>query len=79
MKDVDNFNLNEFHKRIGNNVKRIRQEKGISQLALSQAIGHKSVSVISYAEIYHKRYHFNLEHLGKIAFVLDVDISEFFK
>ncbi|MFA6788900.1 MAG: helix-turn-helix transcriptional regulator [Arcobacteraceae bacterium] len=79
MKDVDNFNLNEFHKRIGNNVKRIRQEKGISQLALSQAIGHKSVSVISYAEIYHKNYHFNLEHLGKIAFVLDVDISKFFK
>jgi transcriptional regulator with XRE-family HTH domain len=79
MKDVDNFNLNEFHKRIGNNVKRIRQEKGISQLALSQAIGHKSVSVISYAEIYHKNYHFNLEHLGKISFVLDIDISEFFK
>jgi len=48
-------------------------------LALSQAIGHKSVSVISYAEIYHKNYHFNLEHLGKIAFVLDVDISKFFK
>lgn len=79
MKDVDNFNLNEFHKRIGHNVKRIRQEKGISQLALSQAIGHKSVSVISYAEIYYKNYHFNLEHLGKISFVLDVDISEFFK
>ncbi len=79
MKDIDNFNLDQFHKRIGNNVKQIRVKKGVSQLALSYAIGHKSVSVISYAEIYHKGYHFNLEHLGKIAYILDVDIAEFFK
>ncbi|MFY9074483.1 helix-turn-helix transcriptional regulator [Malaciobacter mytili] len=79
MKDIDNFNLEQFHKKIGNNVKQIRIQKGISQLALSHAIGHKSVSVVSYAEIYHKGYHFNLEHLGKIAYVLDVEISEFFK
>jgi transcriptional regulator with XRE-family HTH domain len=79
MKDIDNFDVANFHKRIGKNVKKIRTEKKISQLALSQAIGHKSVSVVSYAEIYHKGYHFNLEHLGKIAYALEVDICEFFK
>jgi hypothetical protein len=47
------------------------------QLALAQAIGHKSVTVISCSEICHKNYHCNIEHLAKIAYVLEVDINEF--
>ena len=69
----------EIYKQIGMNVKRLREEKNITQLELSHAIGHKSVSVVSCAEICHKNYHFNIEHLSKIAYVLDVDICEFFK
>ena len=71
---IDNFYIN-----VGKNVKRIREEKGISQLKLSLLIGHKSVSIVSCAEIYHNKQRFNLEHLAKIAYVLDVDICEFFK
>jgi len=69
----------EIYKQIGMNVKRLREEKNITQLELSHAIGHKSVSVVSCAEICHKNYHFNIEHLSKIAYVLEVDICEFFK
>lgn len=79
MKQIENFDSEIFHKKIGENVKRIRKEKGMSQLILSHAIGHKSVSVISNAEIYNKGCHFNLEHLGKIAYILDVEMNEFFK
>jgi len=64
--------MQNIYKKIGLNVKRIRKEKNISQLELSYAIGHKSVSVISCAEICHKTYHFNIEHLSKIAYVLEV-------
>ncbi|NUW25728.1 helix-turn-helix transcriptional regulator [Arcobacter butzleri] len=71
--------INNYHKIIGLNVKRIRNEKGISQLDLAHKIGHKSVSIISCAEINHKNNHFNIEHLLKIAYVLEVDIAEFFK
>lgn len=71
--------INDFHKIIGQNVKRIRKEKGISQLDLAHKIGHKSVSIISCAEINHKNNKFNIEHLLKIAYVLEVDIIEFFK
>ena len=71
--------INNYHKIIGLNVKRIRNEKGISQLDLAQKIGHKSVSIISCAEINHKNNRFNIEHLLKIAYVLEVDIAEFFK
>lgn len=67
------------HKTIGSNVKRIRESKKISQLDLSHKIGHKSVSIVSCAEINHKNHHFNIEHLLKIAYVLDVDVCEFFK
>lgn len=63
---------------IGKNVKRIRMEKGLSQLQLAQSIGHKSLSIVSLAEIYHNKQHFNIEHLLKIAFVLDVNICDFF-
>lgn len=76
MKDIETLPENyidRLYKRIGNNVKKAREEKGLTQLQLSQAIGHKSVTIVSLAEI-HKRQHFNIEHLAKIAYVLDMDI-----
>lgn len=82
MKTVDTLKSNyvqDLYIRIGQNVKRIREEKGLSQLALSQAIGQSSVTMISCCEICYKNYHFNIEHLAKIAYVLDVDIQDFFK
>lgn len=77
--ELDLFYIQNLYIRIGLNVKKIREMKGISQLKLSQAIGHKSVSVISCAEICINNYHFNIEHLAKIAYVLEVDMCEFFK
>ncbi|MDC0933811.1 helix-turn-helix transcriptional regulator [Arcobacteraceae bacterium] len=82
MKDIEELSENyseKLHKTIGNNVKRIRTNKGLSQLKLAYAIGYKSVSPISSGEIYYNNIHFNIEHLYKIAYVLDVEISEFFK
>ena len=82
MKEIDEMtddHIDHFYARVGKNVKKIREEKGLSQLKLAHAIGHKSVSIISRAEIFHKNQRFNLEHLAKIAFVLEVDICEFFK
>ena len=76
--DADENFIEELHIKIGKKVKQKREESGISQLQLSHAIGHKSVSLVAGAEIYYKKQHFSLEHLAKIAFVLDVDISDFF-
>ncbi|EAJ1253961.1 helix-turn-helix transcriptional regulator [Campylobacter peloridis] len=75
------FNKNEinlFHKQIAQNVAKIRKEKGYSQLELSLAIGYKSVSLVSGAEAGYKNIHYNIEHLYKIAKILEVDIKEFF-
>ena len=81
MKDstITNERMEEIYKQIGQNVKKIRTSKNISQLSLSLAIGHKAVGTISMAELYINKKHFNIEHLVKIADVLEVDICEFFK
>lgn len=79
MQESDVGEIDELYKRIGQNVAKIRKSKNISQLDLALAIGLKSVGLISVAEIYHNKKHFNIEHLHKIAKVLEVDICEFFK
>ncbi len=70
--------VDEFYRELGKNIKKIRAQKGITQLKLAEAIGHKSLSIVSLAEIYHNRQHFNIEHLIKIAYVLEVDLCELF-
>jgi hypothetical protein len=42
----------EAYKRIGKNIAKARKERKISQLALSLEMGYKSVSLVSFAEIY---------------------------
>lgn len=76
--DLPDDYIDKIYIEIGENVKKIRMEKGISQLKLAQAIGHKSLSIVSLAEIYYNKQHFNIEHLVKIAYVLDVNICDFF-
>ena len=71
--------LEKAHKIIGQNVKNARQKAGLTQLQLALEIGHKSVGLVSCAEIYHKKQHFNIEHLLKIAIVLNVSVEDFFK
>ena len=58
---ITNEKMEETYKKIGQNVKRIRTSKNISQLALSLAIGHKAVGTISMAELYLNKKHFNIE------------------
>ncbi|CAM3598639.1 MULTISPECIES: helix-turn-helix transcriptional regulator [Helicobacter] len=70
--------IKEIYKQIGANVAKIRKKNHYSQLKLSLAIGHNSVSLVSFAEIGLKGAHFNIEHLLQIAKVLEVDICEFF-
>ncbi|MFC2073780.1 helix-turn-helix domain-containing protein [Campylobacterota bacterium] len=77
MADVSEQEINELHIRIGRNVKKKREEKGLSQLKLSQEIDQKSTTVISQAELGKKK-HFNIEQLYKIAKVLNCDICDFF-
>ncbi len=77
MKNIDELppsTIDNFHKQIGINVKKYRMKKGYSQLQLAYALNHKSVGLVSQAEIYLKKQHFNLEHLYKIAYILECSL-----
>ena len=68
-----------FYKNVACNVKRIRKERGVTQLDLALTIGHKSMSTIAKIEASLENKHYNLEHIYKISKALNVDICEFFK
>lgn len=69
--------IDAFYRSLGKKVKEEREKKNMTQLELSLAMGYKSVSLVSSAELYTKQKHFNLEHLYKISKILDVKMSIF--
>ncbi|DAB28135.1 MAG: transcriptional regulator [Sulfurimonas sp. RIFOXYD12_FULL_33_39] len=71
--------IDKAHKIVGQNVKKYRELKGLTQLELSLEMGNKSVSLVSAAELFTNKKHFNVEHLYKIAKILEVHISVFFE
>ena len=82
MKDkLDNTNKDEikdFYFKISSNVKKYRNEKGMSQMDLGLEIGIKSVAFFSNCESNRYDKHFNIEHIYKIAKALDKNVCEFF-
>lgn len=66
----------EAYKIIGQNVAKVRKERKVSQLSLSLDMGYKSVSVVSFAEISLKGAHFNIAHLLQISTILNVPLIE---
>lgn len=80
MKNNNNADvINNFYIQIGKNVKRLRQEKGLSQLDLSHLMNFSSVSLVSQAEVFYNNQHFSLKHLYMIASILECDITDFFE
>ncbi len=81
MKCVDDLPLSfvdDHYILIGRNVKKIRESRNITQLELSQALGFKSVGLVSQAELYLKKQHFNIKHLLHISYILECDVTDFF-
>lgn len=71
--------IEDLHDTIRNNIRKLRESRGLSQLELASAMGHSSAAFFAKAEhgCDHKR--FNLAHLCKIAEILNVEIEAFFK
>ncbi len=77
-----NFSENEidmFYIKIGKNVKKCREDKKVTQLELAYLMNYKSVSLISAAELYKNKKHFNIEHLYKISKILEISFDELIK
>jgi transcriptional regulator with XRE-family HTH domain len=76
IEDLEDTHIDDFYKMIGLNVKKARETKGLTQLQLSQALGFKSVGLVSQSELYINKQHFNLKHLYLIAYILNCDMKE---
>lgn len=77
-KSFTNNEIKTLHKRVGQNVKKYRLQKGLTQLDLSYEMGYKSVSLVSACEPCTGGKHFNVEHLYKISKILDIPICYLF-
>ena len=71
--------IQNLHKTIGRNVAKARKDFGMSQLDLGLSIGHKSATVVTKAEIGLENKHFSIEHLYRIACILNVPLESFFQ
>ena len=71
--------VNIFFETISFNVKRLRNEKSMSQLEVALSIGQKSSGFYANIENYKHGKHFNLLHLLKLSKLFDVPIEEFFR
>lgn len=61
------------------NVKKYREQKGLTQMQLALEIGLSGGAYLGRAEIRKNNHHFNLKQLAKISKILDVDIKKFFE
>jgi transcriptional regulator with XRE-family HTH domain len=77
--DINDTDIDTLYLRIGANVKKYRELRGITQLQLSLAMNLKSPGLISQGELYLKKQHFNIKHLYQLAHILECDITDFFK
>ena len=76
---VTKSEVDEYFHTISANVKRIRLEKGMSQLEVALSIGQKSSGFYANAENYTHDKKFNLEHLLKLSKLFDVEVVIFFR
>jgi transcriptional regulator with XRE-family HTH domain len=79
VEDIASNEIDGLYIKIGSNVKKYREAKSMTQLQLSQALNLKSVGLVSQAELYLKKQHFNVKHLYQLAYILEVDIRDFFE
>jgi hypothetical protein len=76
---ISNEALQESYRIISNNVKKQRILHKKSQLDIVLEMGIRSTSFYSKCENAKENHHFNIEHLLKIAKILDVEIGVFFE
>ena len=76
--DVSQEYINEQYIKISQNVKSVRVLKNYTQEQLALSMGFSTATFYTNAENNKRGKHFSIEHLIKIAKILDINISVFF-
>jgi len=75
---IESDEIEGFYRAVSQRIRRLREERSISQLDLALEIGIRSVAFYSNCECCRYGKHFNLEHIYKISRALNVSMSEIF-
>jgi transcriptional regulator with XRE-family HTH domain len=70
--------IQKQYKLISMNIKRLRQEKKITQENIALSMGFTTATFYTNAENNKQGKHFNLEHIIKISKILNISIEHFF-
>jgi transcriptional regulator with XRE-family HTH domain len=77
--DVTKEEIEYQYKLISENIKKFRLEKKLTQEKVALSMGFTTATFYTNAESCKREKHFSLEHIIKIAKILDVQIEELFK
>ena len=76
---VSDEDVEQFHQKVSSNIRRLREERGITQHNLALSMGIESTAFYSNCENLRYGKHFNIEHIFKISSILKVNIEEIFR
>lgn len=65
-----------YYDALTEHIKRLRQERDISQLKLANILGHSSTSFVARIELRQNNANYNLSHLILLAREWDLEISD---
>ena len=77
--EITEEETDKFHKKVSENVRKIRLIKNLTQLDVSLALGLSNPSFVTNAESLNSSKKFNLNQLYKLSIIFDVDLCEFFR
>jgi len=65
-----------YYDALTEHIKRLRQERNISQLKLANILGHSSTSFVARIELRQNQANYNISHLVTLAKEWDLEISD---
>lgn len=68
--------VEKHYQDISKNVKKIRLNKNMTQEAVALAMGFTTATFYTNAENFKRGKHFNLEHIIKLSYILNCDITD---
>ena len=77
--EITGEETDKLHKKVSENVRKIRLNKNLTQLDVSLALGLSNPSFVTNAESLNSSKKFNLNQLYKLSIIFDVELCEFFK
>lgn len=76
MSKEEHSDVKAYYDALTNHIKRLRKERGISQLKMANILGHNSTSFIARIELRQNNANYNLSHLILLAKEWNLEVCD---